>query len=91
MNDQYNNKQFGHLLLVYAIEQIFQINFEFEFSFQQTLDNRNSLPATSNQTTTYTRQFETDRSVKNGIPDNFNTQMQNEHAWAIDRKRAGAK
>jgi len=58
---------------------------------RQTLDNRNSLPATSNQTTTYTRQFETDRSVKNGIPDNFNTQMQNEHAWAIDRKRAGAK
>jgi len=23
--------------------------------------------------------------------DNYNSVMQNEHAWAIDRKRAGAK
>ncbi|CAF0898529.1 unnamed protein product [Adineta steineri] len=33
-----------------------------------------------------------DRSVKNGgTLENYNTHMQNEHAWAIERKRAGAK
>ena len=32
-----------------------------------------------------------DRSGKNGIVENYNAHMQNEHAWAIDRKRAGAK
>ena len=32
-----------------------------------------------------------DRTAKNGNAENFNSQMQNEHAWAIDRKRAGAK
>ena len=32
-----------------------------------------------------------DRSAKNGGLENFNNQMQNEHAWAIERKRAGVK
>ncbi|CAF2634063.1 unnamed protein product [Rotaria sp. Silwood2] len=32
-----------------------------------------------------------DRSTKNTMLENYNSQMQNEHAWAIDRKRAGAK
>lgn len=32
-----------------------------------------------------------DRSARNGILENYNTHMQNEHAWAIDRKRAGAR
>ncbi|CAF3557772.1 unnamed protein product [Rotaria sp. Silwood1] len=32
-----------------------------------------------------------DRSVKSTMLENYNSQMQNEHAWAIDRKRAGAK
>ena len=52
--------------------------------------------------TTYTRQpspgasqFDTstiDRKTKNNVVfDDYNSQMQNEHAWAIDRKRAGAK
>ena len=54
-----------------------------------------------NQNITFARQpsptlghFETstvDRVVQNGIMENYNAQMQNEHAWAIDRKRAGAK
>lgn len=30
-------------------------------------------------------------SPKKGVLDNYNSNMQNEHAWAIDRKRAGAK
>lgn len=46
---------------------------------------RQASPATHLETATV------DRTVKNGNLDNFNSQMQNEHAWAIDRKRAGAR
>lgn len=40
------------------------------------------------------RNFETstlDRAGKNGHLDVYNAHMQNEHAWAIERKQAGAK
>lgn len=32
-----------------------------------------------------------ERPAKNGHLENYNTKFQNEHAWAIDRKQAGAK
>ncbi|CAF0730375.1 unnamed protein product [Adineta ricciae] len=56
-----------------------------------TLTNHNSTlvrqpsPATHFETSTI------DRSVKNGAGENYNSNFQNEHAWAIERKRAGAK
>lgn len=62
----------------------------FVFFVQQTNNNNGSSvrqpsPATHLDTSI------ADRSTKNGVLENFNTQMQNEHAWAIERKRAGAK
>ncbi|CAF1901629.1 unnamed protein product [Rotaria magnacalcarata] len=63
--------------------------------------NNNNNGLTTNYSATIGRQhspiaghFDTstvDRSVKNGTLENYNSQMQNEHAWAIDRKRAGAQ
>ncbi|UJR13914.1 hypothetical protein I4U23_000920 [Adineta vaga] len=61
--------------------------------------NNNGL--TTNYNTTFVRQpspsathFDSstlNRSPKNGMLEDYNAHMQNEHAWAIDRKRAGAK
>jgi len=70
------------------------------FLIQQSNQNNNNNGSSINPNSTLLRQpspaahFDTstvDRSAKNGALDNFNAQMQNEHAWAIDRKRAGAK
>lgn len=64
--------------------------------------NPNNKPnsASNNQNTTYTRQTSpgptplesstNERPGKNGVFNDYNGQMQNEHTWAIDRKRAGA-
>jgi len=70
-------------------------------STRQTNQNNNNNGLLVNQNTTFVRQpspnvghFDTstvDRSVKNAVLENYNVHMQNEHAWAIDRKRAGAK
>ena len=56
---------------------------------------------TANHNTTFVRQaspavthVETttvERGYKNGVLEDYNANMQNEHAWAIERKRAGAK
>ncbi|CAF0892941.1 unnamed protein product [Adineta steineri] len=56
---------------------------------------------TANYNTTFARQpspsipqFDTsaiNRTTKTEVLDDYNAHMQNEHAWAIDRKRAGAK
>lgn len=61
------------------------------------LKNNNGMINTTftRQTSPSGAQFDTstvDRKAKNGpIFDGYNSQMQNEHAWAIDRRRAGAK
>jgi hypothetical protein len=70
------------------------------FFVQPTNQNNNNNGSSINHNTTFVRQpspathFDTstvDRSTKNGVVENYNGQMQNEHAWAIERKRAGAK
>jgi len=70
------------------------------FFVQPTNQNNNNNGSSINHNTTLVRQpspathFDTstvDRSTKNGVVENYNGQMQNEHAWAIERKRAGAK
>ncbi len=67
---------------------------------QQPNQNNNNNGSSINHNPTLIRQpspaapFDTstvDRSGKNGPLDNYNAQLQNEHAWAIERKHAGAK
>ncbi|UJR33285.1 hypothetical protein I4U23_020737 [Adineta vaga] len=69
-------------------------------SIRQSNQNNSTNGSTVHHTTAFVRQpspathFETstiDRSAKSGTVENFNSSMQNEHAWAIERKRAGAK
>jgi hypothetical protein len=94
------NHQLGRILeyidpLIFKLEII-----PFYFSIQQPNQNNNNNASAINPNPALLRQpspaahFDTstvDRSVKHGVLDNFNSQMQNEHAWAIERKRAGAK